>query len=127
MLDFQYHRTLNETASLAVENIRQAMILKEVNQKLEGLYIKDSLTGLYNRFGYNTFAGTMYKNNSGKVYIVFIDMDGLKIMNDTYGHDIGHSHADGFTNMGCTGLEAILQKADTKMYEQKQTKKNHRK
>lgn len=197
MLDFQYHRTLNETASLAVENIRQATILQEVNQKLEGLYIKDSLTGLYNRFGYNTFAGSMYKENKGRVYIVFIDMDGLKVMNDTYGHDVGdvalkgiaeaiknvytdtdikvrmggdeflvvgpyvneaaldkkeqqiseylaeytkrvnlpiplevsmgHSYAEGFANMGCTGLEAILQNADTKMYEQKQTKKNHRK
>lgn len=197
MLDFQYHRTLNETISLAVENIRQAVILQEVNQKLERLYIKDSLTGLYNRFGYNTFAGTLYKVNNGRIYIVFIDMDGLKIMNDTYGHDVGdvalkgiaeainniytdtdikvrmggdefivvgpyvseaelvkkeeqirdylvnytervglpvrlevsmgYSYAEGFPSLGCTGLEAILQKADTKMYEQKLTRKNHRK
>lgn len=197
LLNFQYHRTLNETASLAVENIRQSMILQEVNQKLESLYIKDSLTGLYNRFGYNTFAGVMYKENNGRVYIVFIDMDGLKILNDTYGHDMGdlalkgiaeaikkvytdtdikvrmggdefliigpyvneaelqkkeqqisayleeysermnlpnklevstgYSYSEGFENMGCTGLESILQNADTKMYEQKQTKKNHRK
>lgn len=196
LLNFQYHRSLNETASMAVENIRQAMILQEVNQKLESLYIRDSLTGLYNRFGYNTFAGSVYKENHGRVYIVFIDMDGLKVMNDTYGHDVGdvalkgiaeaiksvykdtdikvrmggdeflvvgpyvneaelekkekevntfleeyaermklpiplevsmgYSYAEGFANMGCTGLEAILQKADIKMYEQKQTKKSHR-
>lgn len=196
LLDFQYHRTLNETASLAVENIKQSIILNEVNQKLECLYIKDSLTGLYNRFGYNTFAGTMYKNNNGRIYIVFIDMDNLKVLNDNYGHDygdialkgiaeaiknvytdtdvkvrmggdeflvigpyvsedalnkkeaeitaflkeytdkmslpvplevsMGHSFSDGYENMACTGLEAMLQKADTKMYEHKQTKKNHR-
>lgn len=196
MLDFQYHRTINETAALAVENIRQAMILHEMNQKLESLYIKDSLTGLYNRFGYNTFAGSMYKENNGRIYIVFIDMDGLKVLNDTYGHDMGdlalkgiaeamktvytdtdikvrmggdeflvvgpyvdeeelckkekkvseylveyskrvklpiplevsmgHSHGEGFVNMDCTGLEAILRKADANMYELKQTKKNHR-
>lgn len=196
LLDFQYHRTLNETASLAVENIRQAMILHEVNQKLEGLYIKDSLTGLYNRFGYHTFAGALYKKYNGRVYIVFIDMDGLKVMNDTYGHDMGdvalkgiakaiksvytdtdikvrmggdeflvvgpyvseealqkkekqlrdylkeytkrmempiplevsmgYSYGEGFDNVGCTGLEAILRKADGKMYEQKLTRKNHR-
>ncbi len=89
LFDFQYHRTLNETASLAVENIKQSMILNEVNQKLECLYIKDSLTGLYNRFGYNSFAGQMYKKNNGKIYVVFIDMDNLKVMNDTYGHDYG--------------------------------------
>lgn len=89
MLDFQYHRTLNETASLAVENIRQSMILNEMNQKLEYLYIRDSLTGLYNRFGYNSFAGRLYRENNGRVYIVFIDMDNLKVLNDTYGHEYG--------------------------------------
>ncbi len=89
LMDFQYHRTLNETAALAVENIRQAMILNKVNQKLECLYIKDSLTGLYNRFGYNSFAGALYKKNNGRIYVVFIDMDNLKTLNDTYGHDYG--------------------------------------
>lgn len=89
LLNNQFHRTLNETNSLAVENIRQSIILGEVNQKLERLYIMDSLTGLYNRFGYNTFSGNLYKENKGKVYIVFIDMDGLKTINDNYGHDYG--------------------------------------
>jgi len=89
LMDFQYHRTLNETASLAVENIRQSLILSEVNQKLEHLYVMDSLTGLYNRFGYHAFAGNLYREKNGRVYIVFIDMDGLKIVNDTYGHDCG--------------------------------------
>lgn len=89
MLDFQYHRTLNETASLAVENVRQSVILNKVNQKLECLYIRDSLTGLFNRFGYNSFAGKLYKENNGSIYVVFIDMDNLKVLNDTYGHDYG--------------------------------------
>jgi len=89
LMDFQYHRTLNETASLAVENIKQSIILNDVNQKLESLYIRDSLTGLYNRFGYNTFAGTLYRNSNGRIYVVFIDMDNLKVLNDTYGHDYG--------------------------------------
>ena len=196
LLDFQYHRTLNETASLAVENIVQSIILNKVNQKLECLYIKDSLTGLYNRFGYNTFAGNMYKNNNGRIYVVFIDMDNLKVMNDTWGHEygdialkgiaeaikhvytdtdvrvrmggdeflvigpyvsedkliayeqqiseylkdytakmklpinlevsMGYSFCEGFDNLASTGLEAMLQSADAKMYEHKQTKKNHR-
>ncbi|MDD6136067.1 MAG: GGDEF domain-containing protein [Lachnospiraceae bacterium] len=89
LMDFQYHRTMNETASLAVENIKQAMILSKVNQKLECLYIKDSLTGLYNRFGYNSFAGALYKKHQGRIYVVFIDMDNLKTLNDNYGHDYG--------------------------------------
>ena len=89
LLDFQYHRTMNETASLAVENIRQSIILSEMNQKLEHLYIRDSLTGLLNRFGYNSFAGRLYRENNGRVYIVFIDMDNLKVLNDSYGHDYG--------------------------------------
>lgn len=89
ILEFQYHRNLNETAAMAVENIRQTQILNKVNQKLECLYIKDSMTGLYNRFGYNSFAGECFKKNQGKIYVVFIDMDNLKKMNDGYGHEMG--------------------------------------
>ena len=74
---------------MAVENIRQTLVLNEVNQRLEILYIRDSLTGLYNRFGYNSFAGECFKRNHGKVYIVFIDMDNLKKLNDGYGHEMG--------------------------------------
>lgn len=196
LMNFQYHRTLNESASLAVENIKQSMILNKMNQKLECLYIKDSLTGLYNRFGYNSFAGHMYKKNNGRIYVVFIDMDNLKVMNDKYGHDygdlalkgiaeamkhvytdtdvkvrmggdeflvigpytdeasldqkeaqisaylreytermnlpvmlevsMGHSFSDGHESIACTGLEAMLKTADSKMYEHKQEKKSHR-
>ncbi len=89
LLEFLYHRTFNESVAMAVENVRQTQILNQVNQKLECLYITDSMTGLLNRFGYNSFAGECFKRNKGKIYIVFIDMDNLKKLNDGYGHDMG--------------------------------------
>ncbi|MCQ2520148.1 MAG: GGDEF domain-containing protein [Lachnospiraceae bacterium] len=111
LMEFQYHRTLNETASMAVENIKQSVILSEVNQKLERLYITDSLTGLYNRFGYNSFAQKLYEENKGRIYIVFIDMDNLKVMNDSYGHKYGDIALKGISE----AMKAVYTDTDVKV------------
>lgn len=84
-----YYGAFCESVMLAVENISRRMALDDMNQTLKKLYVLDSLTGLYNRFGYSSLAGKMFSENSGKVYIIFVDIDGLKKMNDVYGHDMG--------------------------------------
>ncbi len=81
-------RSINNT----MENLSQKQKLFEANEKLNSLYIKDSLTGLYNRFGYAQEAITLYEKNKreGKeTMIIFADLDGLKHINDTYGHEYG--------------------------------------
>ncbi len=61
--------------------------------KLEDLYETDSLTGLYNRFGYKKRISelvTRYENSKDSIMVQFFDMDELKIINDVYGHDRGN-------------------------------------
>jgi diguanylate cyclase (GGDEF)-like protein len=65
----------------------------ELVSKIQTLSITDELTGLLNRRGFFQFAYSRLlhlKRNTGSVPIVmFMDMDGLKTVNDTYGHNEG--------------------------------------
>lgn len=55
--------------------------------------ITDKMTGLYNRRGLELFAEQYLRiaqrTPDQSVYLVFADIDGLKKVNDTYGHDPG--------------------------------------
>ena len=75
-----------------VENVRKKGLLRYLNQMLDRLYVKDRLTGLFNRSGYERFAEEICRSfigRDGGAQIIFIDMDGLKGINDRYGHDMG--------------------------------------
>lgn len=63
--------------------------LKNVNNELEKLYIHDYLTGLYNRRGFYQYFLRQIADNRGQnkyVVLISLDLDGLKHINDTYGH-----------------------------------------
>ena len=53
----------------------------------------DKLTGLFNRNGFDERLGSSIRdydtNSSFNVGVLFIDLDGFKAVNDTYGHDAG--------------------------------------
>lgn len=83
------HRTLMETVSLALENIRQKEEVRRINERLQELYVRDQLTGLYNRFGYVQLAQQYFAEQCGRVYLVYVDVDNLKTINDNYGHAMG--------------------------------------
>lgn len=64
----------------------------EEMEKLDQMRICDGLTGLYNRMGFNTkIQGykQMAKTSGRNLFISFLDIDGLKMVNDTYGHQEG--------------------------------------
>jgi diguanylate cyclase (GGDEF)-like protein len=76
-----------------MENVYQRRILRKMNQELSSLYICDSLTGLYNRMAYSRLAEPLFAKcmDQGKsLLILFADLDRLKYINDTYGHDMGN-------------------------------------
>lgn len=65
---------------------------KESNTMLSEISRSDELTGLYNRRGFleHAHAAITSKRNRGKrALVVYADMDNLKMINDTYGHDEG--------------------------------------
>ena len=60
-----------------------------MNEQLSDMAIKDQLTGLYNRQG---FEGVMqewnYQNELNKA-VIYIDLDNFKYYNDNFGHELG--------------------------------------
>ena len=74
------------------ENRRIQRDLQSTVNRLEFLYSRDMLTGLYNRYGIEKFFGDFFdeciKNKTGMAVIV-IDMDDLKFINDNFGHHEG--------------------------------------
>jgi diguanylate cyclase (GGDEF)-like protein/PAS domain S-box-containing protein len=63
--------------------------LKLGEEKLKYLSLHDSLTGLYNRIYFEEEISRIEKGRYDKVGILSCDVDGLKLVNDTLGHDQG--------------------------------------
>lgn len=66
--------------------------LEKSNRKLQSLSLEDELTGLYNRRGFLLLAEQHYRfcRRDGRKFVVFFgDIDGLKMINDLYGHREG--------------------------------------
>lgn len=57
--------------------------------KLEDMYDRDALTGMYNRRGFENYGNPMFiqaKKEGDSIFLAIIDMDGMKQINDGYGH-----------------------------------------
>ncbi len=76
----------------SIENIRKQSMLQNAMNRLDDMYIRDSLTGVYNRFGLERhFAEIKRKCMMSRIsmQLSFIDLDNLKTINDVYGHEAG--------------------------------------
>ncbi|MGA3085599.1 MAG: sensor domain-containing diguanylate cyclase [Thermodesulfobacteriota bacterium] len=65
---------------------------KLVEEALKAMSLEDDLTGLYNRRGFLALAGQELKlaNRMKRgAYLLFNDLDGLKVINDNFGHPQG--------------------------------------
>jgi len=77
---------------IGLENIRKWMLLKDTVNRLNDMWVYDTMTGIYNRAGfYHHARGRFleYKEKCERIFIIFVDVDGLKPINDTLGHDAG--------------------------------------
>ncbi|MEF2615673.1 GGDEF domain-containing protein [Faecalibacillus faecis] len=93
-ISINYMTIILKLLGLTIESIRKKQVLSSLNEKLESLYVKDSLTHLYNRFGMNQYGRNLYQQliqKDKQALIYFIDMDYMKKINDVYGHDMGDS------------------------------------
>ncbi|HPS44101.1 MAG TPA: bifunctional diguanylate cyclase/phosphodiesterase [Treponemataceae bacterium] len=65
--------------------------LRIMNQTLENLLKRDAITGLFNRkFFMETVEAWVASADAGeKIWLLIIDFDRFKTINDTYGHDVG--------------------------------------
>ncbi len=77
---------------VAYENIRKRMLLQDAVIRLNNVWSYDMLTQLYNRAGFYYEAKTileLFKMQNSTIFVLFSDVDGLKIINDTLGHEAG--------------------------------------
>ena len=67
---------------------------RSLQDELEAMSIRDELTGLYNRLGFIPLAEQYLKylkRDNYIAYILYVNIDIMKYINDTYGHQEGDS------------------------------------
>jgi diguanylate cyclase (GGDEF)-like protein len=79
------------------------VVLRDVNEavrlrkELQQLSLTDDLTGLYNRRGFMMFAARAVhtaRRQHHRLFVLFADLDGLKKINDTMGHQVGDKYLE---------------------------------
>jgi len=75
---------------LALENLRTQEVLKQYSISMEKISLHDPLTGVLNRRGLEKRVQPLLKTPAhDMLFVIFVDLDGLKRINDTYGHAAG--------------------------------------
>lgn len=86
------YRSWTKNINNALEFIRVQNCLKTINQRLFMTSVRDALTGIFNRKGFDKLSEEIIedaKKNKKKMFILAADLDRLKMINDTYGHNEG--------------------------------------
>jgi two-component system cell cycle response regulator len=93
--EFSYDNAIEAGAS---DFIKKPFTVKELlarirhvklQEKIRAMSVTDELTGLYNRRGFFTFAERELKianRDKRKMFFIYVDLDNLKEINDTFGH-----------------------------------------
>ena len=76
----------------SLESVRKIICLDRITHKLNNLYTVDPLSKVNNRNGFRIDTQLLYQysiQHKVPVMLMFLDMDGLKKINDNYGHKAG--------------------------------------
>ena len=85
-------RRADGTIAAATVISKDVTELKRLEEELRSLSLTDPLTGLHNRRGFYTLAEQQIKladRQRQGVYMLYADLDNLKLINDTRGHQGG--------------------------------------
>ncbi|MCR5202915.1 MAG: GGDEF domain-containing protein [Lachnospiraceae bacterium] len=91
----EFHMFLSNTINTVIHNYQLSHLnqeLMEAYKRIENLSLYDPLTQLYNRRGFFEKLQEIMENDNNKgmyLTIISVDMDGLKYINDTFGHAEG--------------------------------------
>lgn len=87
-IDLYNYRICHESIASSMDNLHRQMILRRSIDMLDQLYMHDALTGLHNRYAWVRFCSDYTEKEA--YCVAYMDMDGLKSINDTYGHEAGN-------------------------------------
>lgn len=65
---------------------------EQMKRKLEDIVRTDELTGLYSRYYFDQYLQNIQKKEMYPICVISADCDGLKNINDTYGHLVGDEY-----------------------------------
>src|SRR5580704_1684811 len=84
--DFLYKEQLQRSA--LVRALRYSIERHRLQKNLQNLSLIDDLTGLYNRRGFLALAAQHLRmiQRKGAALLIYLDLDDLKLINDTFGH-----------------------------------------
>ncbi len=95
---FHFSVSLANNTQIGYIAIRDIDETKMHEQALEKRAHRDGLTGIYNRFSLEDMVSKYLKTPGNKAFFL-IDIDHFKLINDTYGHDMGDRVLIQFTNL----------------------------
>jgi diguanylate cyclase (GGDEF)-like protein/PAS domain S-box-containing protein len=90
--EYQFQQETLDLLEFVSSQVALTIERKRAEDDLRSLSITDDLTGIYNRRGFILLAEQQVKQAHRMkrcMYLVFTDMDGLKNINDTFGHPEG--------------------------------------
>lgn len=78
--------------NIALENTRKRMVMQSMIETLDHMWIYDTLSDVYNRAGFLKVTHDKFikcVENNTPIAMIFMDVDGLKNVNDHFGHEEG--------------------------------------
>ncbi len=91
-LTIPFYNTWIKSISNAIEEMQNIQAMNKMLAKMDELSMRDSLTGVFNRFGLARYIPEMVRQSKEKeqsLFYEFVDLDNLKKINDQYGHEAG--------------------------------------
>ena len=84
-----YTENDKDILSFVSTQVAMAINRKQDETRMQYLSFRDAITGLYNRRYFEEEMRRMDKRRTGSVGLIVLDVDGLKLVNDIFGHDCG--------------------------------------
>ncbi|MCR4888984.1 MAG: GGDEF domain-containing protein [Ruminococcus sp.] len=69
------------------------------SELMQKIAMEDVLTGMNNRTAFKEHEASILKRENGKVLFIHFDVNGLKTVNDNYGHEAGDKHIIAASNV----------------------------
>ena len=79
----------SEQLHSALERLTYIELIQKMNGQLSDMAVRDQLTGLYNRQGFEKNMQEWGREKGPNKVIIYIDLDNFKYYNDNFGHELG--------------------------------------